>query len=50
MHSRYTRTLAGLAVGGRPVSIGLSVRRLFCDSPHCGRRTFAEQVDGLTVH
>lgn len=28
---------------------GLSVRRLFCDSPECGRRTFAEQVEGLTV-
>jgi len=31
------------------VLIGLSVRRLFCDSPGCGRRTFAEQVEGLTV-
>ncbi|WP_223279947.1 ISL3 family transposase [Streptomyces sp. SDr-06] len=49
VHSRYVRTLADLAVGGRRVSIGLSVRRLFCDSPHCGRRTFAEQVDELTV-
>lgn len=29
--------------------IGLSVRQLFCDSPDCGRRTFAEQVEGLTV-
>ncbi|MFF7976856.1 transposase [Streptomyces sp. NPDC007905] len=29
--------------------IGLSVRRLFCDSPGCGRRTFAKQVEGLTV-
>ncbi|MFE6946653.1 hypothetical protein [Streptomyces chartreusis] len=29
--------------------IGLSVRRLFCDGPGCGRRTFAEQVEGLTV-
>lgn len=49
VHSRYVRTLADLAVGDRPVSIGLSVRRLFCDGPHCGRRTFAEQVDELTV-
>ncbi len=49
MHSRYSRTLADVAVGGRPVLIGLSVRRLFCDSPNCGRRTFAEQVEGLTV-
>lgn len=49
VHSRYVRTLADVAVGGRPVLIGLSVRRLFCDSPGCGRRTFAEQVEGLTV-
>ncbi|MGW0731932.1 transposase family protein [Streptomyces sp. NPDC002851] len=46
MHSRYGRTLADVAVGGRPVLIGLSVRRLFCDGPGCGRRTFAEQVYG----
>ncbi|MFF8431741.1 transposase family protein [Streptomyces sp. NPDC016566] len=49
VHSRYRRTLADVAVGGRPVLIGLSVRRLFCDSPGCGRRTFAEQVEGLTA-
>ncbi|MFF3714034.1 hypothetical protein [Streptomyces phaeochromogenes] len=49
VHSRYCRTLADVAVGGRPVLIGLSVRRLFCDSPGCGRRTFAEQVEGLTA-
>ncbi|MGW6412984.1 ISL3 family transposase [Streptomyces vinaceus] len=48
LHSRYCRTLAAVAVGGRPVLIELSVRRLFCDSPGCGRRTFAEQVEGLT--
>ncbi|MEU9288950.1 transposase family protein [Streptomyces sp. NPDC048275] len=49
VHSRYCRTLADVAVGGRPVVIGLSVRRLFCDSRGCARRTFAEQVQGLTV-
>ncbi len=49
MHSRYVRTLADVAVGDRPVLIGLSVRRLFCDSPSCDRRTFAEQVEGVTV-
>ncbi|MFF3620738.1 ISL3 family transposase [Streptomyces sp. NPDC002467] len=48
VHSRYCRTLADIAVGGRPVLIGLSVRRLFCDGPGRGRRTFAEQVEGLT--
>jgi transposase len=49
VHSRYVRTLADVAAGGRPVMIGLSVRRLFCDSSRCGRRTFVEQVEGLTV-
>ncbi|MDQ0605087.1 transposase [Streptomyces canus] len=49
VHSRYCRPLADVAVGGRPVLIGLSVRRLFCDAPGCRRRTFAEQVEGLTV-
>lgn len=49
VHSRYARTLADVAVVGRPVLIVLSVRRLFCDSADCGRRTFAEQVEGLTV-
>jgi transposase len=49
VHSRYGRALADVAVGGRPVLIGLSVRRRFCDSPACARRTFAEQVEGLTV-
>ncbi|WP_411093637.1 transposase family protein [Streptomyces sp. 049-1] len=49
MHSRYFRTLSDVATGGRPVLITLSVRRLFCDSPSCGRRTFAEQIAGLTV-
>ncbi|GEC07968.1 hypothetical protein SSP24_56230 [Streptomyces spinoverrucosus] len=48
-HSRSCRTLADVAAGGRPVLIELSVRRLFCDSPSYGRRTFAEQVEGLTA-
>ncbi|MFF0747107.1 transposase family protein [Streptomyces sp. NPDC004111] len=33
VHSRYSRTLADVAAGDRPVLISLSVRRLFCDSP-----------------
>jgi hypothetical protein len=49
VHSRYSRTLADVAAGGCPVLISLVVRRLFCDSAVCGRRTFAEQVEGLTV-
>lgn len=48
-HSGYQRRLADGAIGGRQVSIELSVRRLFCDAPQCDRVTFAEQVEGLTV-
>jgi transposase len=49
VHSRYCRTLADAAVGGRPVAIALAVRRFFCAAPGCPRKTFAEQVDGLTT-
>ncbi|MFG2142595.1 transposase family protein [Streptomyces sp. NPDC048696] len=41
VHSRYQRRLADATVGGRPVVVELSVRRLFCDAAHCPRRTFA---------
>ncbi|WP_369387370.1 ISL3 family transposase [Streptomyces sp. CG1] len=49
VHSRHQRHLADAAVGGRPVVIELTVRRLFCDTRECRRRTFAEQVDGMTI-
>ena len=49
VHSRYSRRLADAAIGGRQVEILLAVRRFFCPAPGCTRRTFAEQVDGLTV-
>lgn len=48
VHSRYSRRLSDLAVGGRRVVIRLTVRRFFCEDPGCRKRTFAEQVDGLT--
>lgn len=49
VHSRYRRTLADAAVGGRPAAIALTVRRFFCAHAGCPRKTFAEQVDGLTT-
>jgi len=49
VHSRYERRLADAAVGGRQVEIRLEVRRFFCPAPGCRRKTFAEQVDGLTT-
>ncbi|MCX5247141.1 ISL3 family transposase [Streptomyces sp. NBC_00201] len=48
VHSRYRRRLADIAVGGQPIAIDLEVRRFFCDNGACGKKTFAEQVEGLT--
>jgi transposase len=48
VHSRYSRRLADAAIGGRRVVIRLAVRRFFCPAPGCKRKTFAEQVEGLT--
>ncbi|MEU9148867.1 transposase family protein [Streptomyces sp. NPDC048349] len=31
-HSRYVRRLADVALGGRPLRIDLSVRRLYCEN------------------
>lgn len=49
VHSRYERRLADATVAGRRVVIRLRVRRFVCDNKECAVRTFAEQVDGLTV-
>jgi transposase len=48
VHSRYGRTLTDAPVAGLPVRISLTVRRFFCSNPDCRRKTFVEQVDGLT--
>lgn len=49
VHSRYERCLADTPIGGRQLVVRLRVRRWFCDGTACAARTFAEQVDGLTV-
>jgi transposase len=49
VHSRYLRQLDDAAIAGKPTLIRLRVRRFFCDNDQCFRRTFAEQVDGLTT-
>ena len=49
VHSRYARRLADAAIGGRRVVIRLTVRRFFCACAACKRKTFAEQVPGLTA-
>lgn len=50
VHSRYSRVLVDLPSCGRAVRVRLSVRRFRCASPACERRTFAEQVPGVTRH
>ncbi|MFC4957094.1 transposase family protein [Streptomyces mauvecolor] len=39
VHSTYERRLADGPVGGRPVLIRLTVRRLYCENAQCPRRT-----------
>jgi transposase len=48
VHGRYQRVLRDAPAAGVPVLIRLTVRRFICQSPACPRRTFAEQVPGLT--
>ncbi|WP_159047733.1 ISL3 family transposase, partial [Streptomyces sp. WM6378] len=48
VHSRYGRHLVEMPVGGRRVVVKLAVRRFFCENADCPRRTFVEQVEGLT--
>jgi transposase len=48
VHSRYLRRLTDTGIGGREVQIVLTVRRFFCDQAGCDKKTFAEQVPGLT--
>jgi len=49
VHSRYQRFLSDPAIGGQETVIRLLVRRFFCNNTDCPKRTFAEQVPGVTV-
>jgi hypothetical protein len=49
VHSRYQRSLADPAIGGRQTLLKVRIRRFFCDNTACRRRTFAEQVPGVTT-
>ena len=49
VHGGYARVVADGAAGGRPVLVGLAVRRFRCPDPSCPKVTFAEQADGVTV-
>ncbi|MEV1053353.1 transposase family protein [Streptomyces sp. NPDC049887] len=48
VHSTYERRLAERPLTGRKLQIRLRVRRFFCDRASCRRKTFVEQVDGLS--
>lgn len=48
VHSCYTRTLKDMPWSGIPVQLHLVVRRFVCQTEGCSRKTFAEQVAGLT--
>ncbi|MFF6815270.1 ISL3 family transposase [Streptomyces sp. NPDC012403] len=48
VHSSYLRFPADVPSGGRLVVLRLQVRRFFCPESSCARRTFVEQMPGLT--
>ncbi|TDC07479.1 ISL3 family transposase [Streptomyces sp. 8K308] len=48
VHSSYLRFPADVPAAGRRVLLSLHVRRFSCQDASCGRRTFVEQVPGLT--
>ncbi|MEU5324611.1 ISL3 family transposase [Streptomyces sp. NPDC021056] len=48
VHSSYLRFPADLPSAGRRAELALRVRRFLCATTECGRRTFVEQVPGLT--
>ncbi|MEU7965559.1 ISL3 family transposase [Streptomyces sp. NPDC049097] len=47
-HSTYQRGLDERPLGFRRVIVRLRVRRYFCDRKSCSRKTFVEQVPGLS--
>ncbi|MFD0801964.1 ISL3 family transposase [Streptomonospora algeriensis] len=49
VHSRYLRRMADTPVSARKTLLLLEVRRFFCDHDRCPKRTFAEQIPGLTT-
>ncbi|WP_344397049.1 ISL3 family transposase, partial [Streptomyces asiaticus] len=48
VHSSCQRSLDERPLGSRRVVVRLRVRRYFCDRRKCSRKTFVEQVPGLT--
>lgn len=48
VHGSYLRFPADVPSAGRSVVLQLRVRRFTCQNAECGRRTFVEQIPGLT--
>lgn len=48
VHGSYLRFPADVPSAGRSVVLRLRVRRFTCRTTECGRRTFVEQIPGLT--
>lgn len=48
VHSSYERGLAERPLTGQTLQVRLRVRRFFCDRSSCKRKTFVEQVNGLS--
>ncbi|MFE3158494.1 ISL3 family transposase [Streptomyces sp. NPDC059221] len=48
VHGSYLRFPADVPSGGRSVVLQLRVRRFTCENMGCARRTFVEQIPGLT--
>ncbi|MFI1382464.1 ISL3 family transposase [Embleya sp. NPDC020886] len=48
MHSSYLRFPVDLPTAGQRVVVSLRVRRFLCRADPCPRRTFVEQIPGLT--
>jgi len=49
IHSRYTRRLNDLPIGGRRAQLVVQARRFFCDASSCSRWTFAERLEGTVA-
>jgi len=44
IHSHYTRVVSDLPCAGFRVQLSLHVRKFFCDTTHCHRKVFTEQL------
>ncbi len=44
VHSQYQRRLSDLPCAGQEVRLQLTVRKFFCQNPHCARKIFTERL------